>query len=183
MSRAHEGLAKELPIDKTLPSVSALRHVNCFSFRVAEAKQAAVVSEQRGRGIWIFLSVVVLAFVGWWWNTQRGTQGQGMQEFSPVRSTVHLETFVLNLADHEQRSYLRVGIDLGISRELKHGEDPPIAHMRDTILAVLSTAKADDLLTAEGKTKLKAELLQALKERVPQMGVHEVYFTEFLIQR
>lgn len=183
MSRTHGGLAKELPIGKTLPSVSTLRYANCFSFRVAEAKQVAVAPEQHGRGVWIFLSVVILVVFGWWWNTQRGTQGQGTQEISPVRSTVHLETFVLNLADHEQRSYLRVGVDLGISRELKQGEDPPIAHMRDTILAVLSTAKADDLLTAEGKTKLKAALLQALKERVPQMGVQEVYFTEFLIQR
>jgi flagellar basal body-associated protein FliL len=38
-------------------------------------------------------------------------------------------------------------------------------------------------MTAAGKTKLKADLLHALQERIPQLGVEEVYFTEFLIQR
>jgi flagellar basal body-associated protein FliL len=30
---------------------------------------------------------------------------------------------------------------------------------------------------------LKQELLRALQERVPELGVTEVYFTDFLVQR
>lgn len=100
-----------------------------------------------------------------------------------VRSTLHLETFVLNLADPEQRSYLRAGIDLGLNRELKRGEEAPIAEVRDTILDVLSQARADELLTASGKTKLKERVLGALQQRIPRLGVQQVFFTEFLIQR
>ena len=55
--------------------------------------------------------------------------------------------------------------------------------MRDTILGVLAEAKVDDLMTAPGKTQLKENLLHALQARVPELGVEEVYFTEFLIQR
>jgi len=55
--------------------------------------------------------------------------------------------------------------------------------VRDAILGVLAEAKVNDLMTAAGKTKLKADLLHALQERIPQLGVEEVYFTEFLIQR
>jgi flagellar basal body-associated protein FliL len=100
-----------------------------------------------------------------------------------VRSTLHLDTFVLNLSDPDQRSYLRVGIDLGLSREEKRGEVTPVAEVRDTILGVLAEGKVDVLLTAAGKTKLKQDLLTALQQRLPQLGVEEVYFTEFLIQR
>ncbi len=55
--------------------------------------------------------------------------------------------------------------------------------MRDTIIGVLAQSRVEDLLTDKGKAKLKADLLQALQERVPGLAVVEVYFTEFLIQR
>lgn len=97
--------------------------------------------------------------------------------------TLPLETFVLNLSDPGQRSYLRVGIDLGLSRPLAKGEVPPLGPVRDTIIGVLGQAKADDLASAAGKAKLKQDLLAALQQRVPDLGVVEIYFTEFLIQR
>ena len=101
-----------------------------------------------------------------------------------MKGTLHLETFVLNLADPGQRSYLRVGIDLGLGRELGRGENaPPVGPVRDTIVGVLAQSRVDELLTAKGKTKLKGDLLQALQGRVPELAVEEVYFTEFLIQR
>jgi flagellar basal body-associated protein FliL len=37
-------------------------------------------------------------------------------------------------------------------------------------------------LQIEGKRRLKEELLKALQERVPQMAIENVYFTEFLVQ-
>jgi len=76
-----------------------------------------------------------------------------------------------------------VGITLGLSRPpAKANEALPVALVRDTILSVLTPARPEQLLQAEGKQKLKADLLAALKERVPQLGVEDVYFTEFLVQ-
>ena len=103
-----------------------------------------------------------------------------------MKGTLHLETFVLNLADPDQRSYLRVGIDLGLGREIGKAnvrDALPVAEVRDTILGVLSRCRVDEVLTEAGKTKLKADLLHALQERMPGLEVEEVYFTEFLIQR
>ena len=137
----------------------------------------------KNHGLGVVLSVVILAGAGIWFWASRGTESSTSQPAN-VRSTLHLETFVLNLADTDQRSYLRVGIDLGINREAKRGEDlAPVAEVRDTILSVLAEAKVNDLMTSAGKAKLKADLLRGLHERVPQIGVEEVYFTEFLIQR
>lgn len=140
----------------------------------------------RGRGRIIFpLLLLVLAAAGaWYWNTRKiepVLSGEGAQ----VKSTLHLETFILNLADSSpgQRSYLRVGIDLGLGRGLSRGETAPVAAVRDTILGVLAQARVDDLLTEKGKTKLKADLLHALQERMPGLEVEAVYYTEFLIQR
>lgn len=135
-----------------------------------------------GRIIFALLAVVVAALGAWFWGTRRiepGLAGGG----SAVKSTLHLETFVLNLADPGQRSYLRVGIDLGLGRELGKGENAPVALVRDTILGVLGQSRVEDLLEEKGKAKLKADLLRALQERVPGLAVEEVYFTEFLIQR
>ena len=89
----------------------------------------------------------------------------------------------MNLADPDQRSYLRVGIDLGLNKETSRDAVLPVAQVRDVILEVLAQGRVDELMSPEGKTKLKANLVQALRERIPQLGVEEVYFTEFLIQR
>jgi flagellar basal body-associated protein FliL len=129
------------------------------------------------------LAVMLLGAGMWFWST-KGTGTGSADRSGAVKSSLHLDTFVLNLADREQRSYLRVGIDLGLGRAMGKGESgPPVGQVRDTILGVLSQARVDDLLTAPGKAKLKEDLLGALQERVPGLDVQDVYFTEFLIQR
>jgi flagellar basal body-associated protein FliL len=138
----------------------------------------------KGRLILIVPVVALLAAGVWFWRSRGDDAAAQATEGTHVKSTLHLETFVLNLADTEQRSYLRVGVDLGLSHEPKKGEEgPPVAQMRDIILGVLAEAKVADLLTANGKTKLKEDLLRALQSHLPGLGVEEVYYTEFLIQR
>jgi flagellar basal body-associated protein FliL len=134
--------------------------------------------------VFFALAIVVLAVGGWFWRADRAA-GPGVPAATHlVKGSLHLETFVLNLADSGQRSYLRVGIDLGLGREMGRGENAtPVGEVRDTILGVLAQARVEDLLTAAGKAKLKEDLLHALQERVPGLEVEEVYFTEFLIQR
>jgi flagellar FliL protein len=113
----------------------------------------------------------------------------GKSNTPQVKGILHLESFVVNLADSEENCFLRVGIDLGLEHPLptqegKGGEGAvPIARVRDCILTVLSTWHSAALLAPEGKQKLKAELLGALHQRVPELGVREIYFTDFLVQR
>lgn len=124
---------------------------------------------------------VVLGGIGiyLWMGSSRSTHaGENRSSEYPLP----LETFVVNLGGGE-RGYLRVGIALGLSRVPARKEDLPVALVRDTILSVLSTVRAQQLAEADGKNKLKAEILQALKDRAPQLGVVEVYFTEFLVQQ
>lgn len=137
-----------------------------------------------GAGAWMALSG----------SEEPGIEGEGEEEVvveEETRAEVHalfrLEGFVVNLADTERNSFLRIGIELGLEHEPEagHGGDDavPTARMRDAILAVLSTWESDALLTQEGKAKLKEQLVEILQERVPEMDVQEVYFTDFLVQR
>jgi flagellar protein FliL len=148
---------------------------------VAIKKTAGEAHSGVGRAVLPTLAVALIAGA-WIWSRSSGPPVAGSP--SPVKSTLHLETFVLNLVDPGQRSYLRVGIDLGLGREMGKGVDaPPVAQIRDVIIGVLAQCTVDDLLIEAGKTKLKADLLRALQEQVPGQKVEEVYFTEFLIQR
>lgn len=168
------------------PSCSTAASGLLFLQRVPAKKDPREREEERsGRGRIVFsvLLVALTAAGGWFWSkrsVEPALQGTGVQ----VKSSLHLETFVLNLAGPDQRSYLRVGIDLGLGRELGKGDSAtPVAQVRDTILSVLAQSRVDELLDEKGKIKLKADLLRALQERLPGLTVEEVYFTEFLIQR
>ena len=115
-----------------------------------------------------------------WLGLQRPSSATG----NAAESTLALETFVVNLTGSGQRGYLRVGITLGLAHPLARNQTDavPIALVRDTILSVLATAQSETLLQIDGKRQLKEGLLKALQERVPQMAIQNVYFTEFLVQ-
>jgi flagellar FliL protein len=100
------------------------------------------------------------------------------------KGVLHLEPFVVNLADTEDNRFLWVGIDLGLDKAVSGKEsDASEARVRDCIILVLSTWRADALLAPDGKQEFKDEILHALQDRVPDLGVKEVYFTDFLVQR
>lgn len=139
-----------------------------------------------GRTKLLLTSLVILALGAggiFWWTRPANSANAEANATAVVASTLALDTFVVNVGGADQRAYLRVGITLGLSRPpAKANEALPVALVRDTILSVLTPARPEQLLQAEGKQKLKADLLAALKERVPQLGVEDVYFTEFLVQ-
>lgn len=132
---------------------------------------------------WVFLLVLVLcaAAGGGVFYFRKAQKKAPTPEPNKVRAVVHLDTFTVNLSDPATRSYLRLGVDLGVSREEKSSEIP-MALVRDTILNDLMAAKPGDLMTIEGKRQLKEQLLRSLQQRAPEIGVREVYFTEFLMQ-
>ena len=103
--------------------------------------------------------------------------------------TVHLDGFTVNLADAQSSSFLRVTMDLALERlpsateRDKPASGLPMGRIRDTILTVLTQCKAQALLSSEGKAELKKQLLSELSRNLPELGVRDIYFTEFLVQR
>lgn len=138
--------------------------------------------------------VVVLGLGGggFWFMKHRPTAVKAQAKVAELRqpappvATMALQTFLVNLSDPNHSSFLKIGITLGVSKPVGGGEDKPsplTPEIRDTILEVLTQCQAGDLLTDSGKNNLKAKLLAALQKRVPQLGVQDVYFTDFLIQQ
>lgn len=147
---------------------------------------AAASRKQKSGTATIVLAALFVASLGaavWFW--QRAATEHTASGDSRIRSTLHLESFVVNLSGASENGYLRVGIDLGLGTEPKEAEKraASIGRMRDAILAVLGTRSVEELLTPAGKTKLKQDLLAAINERVPEVDCLEIYFTEFLVQR
>jgi flagellar FliL protein len=160
----------------------------------AEPQSASPAKKSRKLLLFVVLATVLLGagLAGWGLlprpvvsSTTTEGEAQGMP-----KGTVHLESFIVNLADEGESCFLRVSMDLGVDRELqerkgevKDRNEAPTARIRDTILLVLSSYRSDELLTTEGRAKLKADLVQALNRDVPDLKVRTVYFTEFLVQR
>jgi len=116
-----------------------------------------------------------------------GDKKDAPEKSKTVKSQMNIESFVVNLADTEDRAFLRVGISLGLGIEPIKGEkekgSSPLPVIKDTLLTVLTSRTSNDLLTAEGKAKLKSDLIKALNEKAPELDVKDLYFTEFLVQR
>lgn len=107
---------------------------------------------------------------------------------APPSAVLQLQSFVVNLADPDHSAFLRVGIALGLSKPLPAGSDaeknsPYTPQVRDAVISILATWKSQDLLALDGKKKLKEQLLKTLQKRIPQLGVTNIYFTDFLIQQ
>ena len=97
---------------------------------------------------------------------------------------VSMETFIVNLADPGGNRYLRVTMDL----EVTGGKTPEeevtrrTAQLRDTILMILPTKKFSDIISTEGKSTLREELLSALNAHLASSKIARIYFKEFVIQ-
>jgi flagellar basal body-associated protein FliL len=157
-----------------------------FSWLMPQTEKIEAQAPPRNRGGAVFFGIAILlavVVVGILIARRNGSEAPSSVD-RQVAATLHLDTFVLNLADPGSRSYARVGIDLGLKRPLGKGDNAPaLGPIRDTIIGIIGQTKADDLTTTGGKAKLKDDLLHALQQREPGLGVEDVYFTEFLIQR
>jgi flagellar FliL protein len=140
---------------------------------------------------------VALGSTGFWYvshhglpfsNRSKDTTPKTSARDAPPAAVLQLQSFVVNLADPDHTAFLRVGIALGLDKPLAGTSDseknsPYTPQVRDAALSILSTWKSQDLLAPDGRKKLKKQLLQTLQQRIPELGVVHIYFTDFLIQQ
>jgi flagellar FliL protein len=107
-----------------------------------------------------------------------------LPEDEEVKQVVEIPAFILNLADQEENRFLRLTMSLGIAEE--GGEKPDLVFLtrvRNAVLSVLMTKTSTELLSADGKTALRRELLAAVQAAAKEPVVHAVYITELIVQR
>jgi flagellar protein FliL len=101
-----------------------------------------------------------------------------------VKATLALEPFLVNLADKEEVRFIKTTFQLGLAEEPAEEakNSVAIASIRDSIISLLSSKTADQILTPEGKDKLREEVRARIRSLAPRMKVLEVYIVDFVVQ-
>ncbi len=125
---------------------------------------------------------------GAYWMTNRApAEGAAAKAPEPKEEgIVAFEPFVVNLADEGGARFLRVTLRLVVegADEAKELEENAVDHarVRSSILELLATQTADQLVTPEGKVALKKEITERATHALHNIKVADVLFTEFVVQ-
>jgi flagellar FliL protein len=79
----------------------------------------------------------------------------------------------LSLPEEEKTIYLT---------EFKDRLSARVPIMDDAVITLLSTKTYEDLYTADGNEKLRAEIMNDLAGKLPDLHIISIYFTEFVVQ-
>jgi flagellar protein FliL len=165
---------------------------------IIESKPEAEPAKKSGkRWILIGAAVLVLMIAGgtafWAIPHFRGTgktsadakaKSAEKPAVEPVKAMLALEPFLVNLADVDESRFVKASFQLGLAEEIgEKGKDTvAIAAMRDSIITLLSSKTADQILTPEGKDMLRKEIGARVNAVSPQMKVLEVFIVDFVVQ-
>jgi len=148
--------------------------------------------KRRGLLVPVLIGIVVLAGGGaaaYWKLRPVPVAAEGAEApAAEVRAdgVVSFEPFLVNLAGGTGQTYLRVTLKLLVSSEgdakTIEGSEVTKARIRSAILEVLSTQSGDVLVTAAGKAELKKALIHQVSALHQKTEVHDVLFSEFVVQ-
>ncbi|MFN8383501.1 MAG: flagellar basal body-associated FliL family protein [Anaerolineales bacterium] len=113
---------------------------------------------------------------------------------------LNMSTKIINLVDPTGRRYIRVTIVAEFAPDDPNYEtmteeeksaylttfqeklNSRLPIMDDAVITLLSTKTYEDLYTAEGKEKLRAEIMDVLSKKLVDLHILSIYFTEFVVQ-
>jgi flagellar FliL protein len=101
-----------------------------------------------------------------------------------VKEVIELQPFIVNLSDSNEARYLRATISLGLAEGENEKKPDPLftTRVRNALLTVLSAKSSSEVLSSEGKAKLRTELLEAARSTVGGPEVRAIYITDFIVQ-
>jgi flagellar FliL protein len=141
----------------------------------------------------IIALVIVLAGAGgaaWYFlGSKAAAEAEKAQATNVASPPVFLpmEAFTVNLQSENGEQFLQTSFTLQVkSQEAVDLIKLYMPHVRSRILLLLSSKKASDILSTEGKDKLAQEIIAAIKKPFTPNGasvdVTSVLFTSFVVQ-
>ncbi len=113
-------------------------------------------------------------------ETKKATQAA---QTGSMGVTVDLEPFVVNLADPRVRHFLKVSITIELTDEsAKSDFEKRIANIRNDILLLMSSKTLEEIITLEGKIRLRDEIAARVGRIVGHDRILNVYFSQFVVQ-
>lgn len=96
---------------------------------------------------------------------------------------VSLAEMVVNLADNKEQHYLKTKVVLEVNGANAEAEmEQRMPKVRDSVIAALSSCYFRELLTPDGKKRLKESVKFAVNEHLRGSKVVSVYFSDFAMQ-
>lgn len=106
-----------------------------------------------------------------------------LKEAAKLGIVTALDPFIVNLTDDAGKRYLKVTMQLELDNEILNEEiTNKMPQIKDSIITVLSSKSTDDLLTIDGKFKLKEQIQTRVNVLLKTGVIQNVYFVEFVIQ-
>jgi flagellar FliL protein len=94
-----------------------------------------------------------------------------------------LEPFVVNLADPKGKRYLKVKIELELENLAAVDKATKVApKLRDMVIMMLTSLSFEEVMTPEGKIRIRDELLERFNQIMRPDRIKNIYFTEFVVQ-
>ena len=168
-----------------------------------KADTAAAPSGSKKKLIIMILAAVLVlgAGAGAGWYFTQGSAAHGEEEEAPAKEHkkkkkknpdakaeyVPIESFTVNLQPENGEQYLQVQFTLQVAgAEQATLVKDNMAIVRNRVLLLLSSKKASEISTVEGKQQLATEIRTAITEPFEKDGdeqeVSDVLFTSFIIQ-
>lgn len=112
-----------------------------------------------------------------------GGGGGGGHEGDMVGIINRLDPFIVNLNEVDASRYLKLTIELEVTSEETVKElDKRGPQVRDLAVGILSSKSFADIQGADGKYRLKEELMFAINKILSNGQIKRIYFTQFVVQ-
>jgi flagellar protein FliL len=161
-----------------------------------EAAAAEGEAPKGGKKKLIIIIAAVLALAGGgagWYFTQAKHKGDAKdkhekhEEAPKPPEFLALETFTVNLQPDPDERFLQLDATLQVAgHEVAEQLKTQMPAIRNRMLMLLTSKKASDISTTEGKTQLSDEMLAELKKPFTKdakpLEISSVLFTSFVIQ-
>jgi flagellar FliL protein len=100
-----------------------------------------------------------------------------------IGEMLELDPFVVNLADPSGKRYLKLNITLELGPDSSADKIKTYTpKMRDMVIMLLTNLTFDEVMTPEGKIRLRDELFARFNHMLRPNRIKNIYFTNFIIQ-
>ncbi len=96
---------------------------------------------------------------------------------------IELDPFVVNLADPKARHFVKTTIALELTSErAKDDVQKLMPKIRDEIILLLSSQTIEDILTMDGKIRLRDQIISRVNRIIGEGRVLNAYFSRLVVQ-
>jgi flagellar FliL protein len=105
------------------------------------------------------------------------------EEFEAVGEMITFKEFVVNLSDPKGKRYLKCAISIEVeSVEAMERVTKIEPKLRDIVIMLLTSLAFEEVMTPEGKMRIRDELLERFNQAARPDKIIHLYFSNFVVQ-